>query len=141
MRTVQELMSLEGRAALITGGAGHIGRAIADAFLEAGGTVALADYRTPEDQQLKKARTSFLAVDLQDESATRELAARAARTMGRLDILVHCAALVGTDDLAGWAVPLPQQSTEAWDRAMRVNLTAAFTLAQTARPFLEQSGG
>ena len=83
--------------------------------------------------------TRFFDVDLSDEPATRALTGRVAKALGRVDILVHCAALVGTSELKGWAVPLPEQTTDAWDKALRVNLTAAFALSQSARPLLEKS--
>jgi NAD(P)-dependent dehydrogenase (short-subunit alcohol dehydrogenase family) len=60
--------------------------------------------------------------------------------LGRLDILVHCAAYVGTTQAAGWAVPFEQQSVEAWEAAFRVNLTSAFVMVQEARQTLAHSG-
>jgi NAD(P)-dependent dehydrogenase (short-subunit alcohol dehydrogenase family) len=60
--------------------------------------------------------------------------------VGSLDILVHCAAYVGTTQTPGWAVPLDRQSVTAWDDAMRVNLTAAFVLVQEATDALKRSG-
>jgi NAD(P)-dependent dehydrogenase (short-subunit alcohol dehydrogenase family) len=45
MRSLKSLMDLSGRAVLITGGAGHIGRAMADAVAELGASVAIADLR------------------------------------------------------------------------------------------------
>ena len=61
--------------------------------------------------------------------------------MGGLDILIHAAAFVGTTDFPGWAVPFEEQSIEASDAAMRVNLTSAFILVQAAMPYLEDSVG
>jgi NAD(P)-dependent dehydrogenase (short-subunit alcohol dehydrogenase family) len=133
-------MSLDGRVALITGGAGEIGGAIAEAFLEAGGSIALADCRVPTDGRDRHDRTAFFDVDLRNASMTQGLVDKVVAKMGRLDIVVHCAALVGTSELAGWAVPLAEQGLDAWDQAIRVNLTAAFVLAQAARDTLAQSG-
>jgi len=65
---------------------------------------------------------------------------QAVAKLGGLDILVHAAALVGTSDLKGWAEPLERQSVEAWDAALRINLTSAFILVQEARTVLGQSG-
>jgi NAD(P)-dependent dehydrogenase (short-subunit alcohol dehydrogenase family) len=53
--------------------------------------------------------------------------------------VVHCAAYTGATDVPGWAVPFEQQTVEAWDRAMRVNVTAAFVLAQEAATPLTKS--
>ena len=55
---------------------------------------------------------------------------RAAEALGGLEILVHCAAFVGTSGLPGWVTPLAEQSAETWRRCLEVNLTSAFVLAQ-----------
>jgi NAD(P)-dependent dehydrogenase (short-subunit alcohol dehydrogenase family) len=139
MRTIHDLMSLAGRVALVTGGAGHIGDAIAGAFAEAGADVAIADCTAPATKGPNDLR-AFFEVDLATEAAARGLIARVLARFGRLDILVHCAAYTGATALPGWAVPLGQQTVEAWDNAMRVNTTAALVLTQEARAPLERSG-
>jgi NAD(P)-dependent dehydrogenase (short-subunit alcohol dehydrogenase family) len=53
---------------------------------------------------------------------------------------VHCAALVGQDELPGWNTPFAEQTVEAWDAALRVNLTSAFVLVHEAREALAGSG-
>lgn len=131
MRTVRQLLDLTGRRALVTGGAGHIGGAVCDALRECGATVLSLD---------RDARTCDLACDLAKEAATRAAVRKAAARLGGLDILVHCAAFVGETKLSGWAVPFRKQTVAAWDKSLRVNLTAAFTLVQEAQPFLEKSG-
>ena len=55
-----------------------------------------------------------------------------ARRFRRIDIIVNCAAFVGTSGLEGWAVPFEQQSDATWRRALEVNLTAPFVLIQAA---------
>ncbi|MBE3117645.1 MAG: SDR family oxidoreductase, partial [Candidatus Atribacteria bacterium] len=64
----------------------------------------------------------------------------AIKSFGGLDILIHCAAYVGTTPVPGWSVPFDQQTVAAWANALRVNLTAAFVLAQEAREALSASG-
>lgn len=143
MRTLRELMDLTGRKALLTGGAGHLGRACAEALLELGASVAILD----QDPEACRARAEELGpkavplpCDLADEAATRTAVPAALRLLGGLDILVHCAAYVGTTQARGWAVSFEQQEVAAWDAALRVNLTAAFVLAQEARTPLAASG-
>lgn len=131
MRTVRQLMDLTGRRALVTGGAGHIGRVVCDALREGGAAVIALD-RDP--------RTCDLACDLSQEASTRAAVRKAASRMDGLDILVHCAAFVGDTKLSGWAVPFRKQTVAAWDKSLRVNLTSAFTLVQEAQPYLEKSG-
>lgn len=132
-RALRELSNLEGRVALVTGGAGHIGRTVVETLIELGATVASADRESP-------ASANAFKVDFESENETRGLIEKVAGKFGRLDILVHCAAFVGRTSVDGWAVPLDQQSVQAWDRAMRVNTTAAFVLAQESRPLLQGSG-
>jgi NAD(P)-dependent dehydrogenase (short-subunit alcohol dehydrogenase family) len=143
MKTVAQLMDLSSRKALLTGGAGHIGLAAAEALIELGATVAVLDL----DSEACRERAALLgpnalplACDLSDEQAARAAVREATAAMGGLDILIHCAAYVGTTQVPGWAVPFDQQTVSAWDRAMRVNLTAAFVMAQEAREALSASG-
>ena len=147
MRTLKELMDLESRVALITGGAGHIGYVIGETLAELGASVALLDLdRTACEKaaiQISEnhgVKTLGVAVDLADIEEVRSTPARIAAELGRLDILIHCAAYGGDTKFPGWAVPFDEQSTEAWDRALRVNLTSAFALAQAARQPLSESG-
>lgn len=129
MRTLRDLGDLTGRRALVAGGAGHLGRAVVEALTEAGAKVVVVD-----------ADGDGVRADLADETAARRSVHEARRRLGGLDVLVHCAALVGTDELPGWAVPFEQQSVAAWDAALRVNLTSAFVLVQEAREALAESG-
>ncbi|MDE2290513.1 MAG: SDR family oxidoreductase, partial [Elusimicrobia bacterium] len=81
-----------------------------------------------------------VACDLGVEAATRAAARQAARALGGLDVLVHSAAYVGTTQVPGWAVPFAEQTTGAFEQALRVNLTAAFTLVHESRAALARSG-
>lgn len=140
MRTVAELIDLSGRKAMVAGGAGHIGAAAAETLVELGARVAILDLDPGACREGAKAlnqRRSGSAIplpcDLSDVAATRGAVRECVSTLGGLDILVHSAAFVGTTRVAGWAVPFEQQTVEAWDAGMRVNLTSAFVLAQEAR--------
>ena len=147
MKALQELMAMDGRVALITGGAGHLGRAIAQALAELKATVVITDLdpaaceaRAAEISEMGGGAADWLDADLLDERATRDLARRTLKRYGRLDVLVHNAAFVGTTPVPGWAEPLEKQTVEAWDAAMRVNLTAAFILVQETASALSASG-
>ena len=147
MRTLKQLMDLQNRVALITGGAGHIGRAIGESLAELGAAIAVLDIEQAAAEKVAAdltqnydVKTSALAVDLDDVTAVKAAPARVAREFGRLDILIHSAAYGGDTKFPGWAVPFDQQTTEAWDRALRVNLTSAFVLAQAAQQPLTDSG-
>ncbi len=147
MRSIKDLMDLCGRAALVTGGAGHVGGEVAGALAELGATVSILDLNAAACQEKvdslsRHGKTTGAAVscDLLDEQSTRRAMRTAIASMGGLDILVHCAAFVGTTQVSGWAVPFEQQTVEAWDAAMRVNLTSGFTMVQEAREALAASG-
>ena len=147
MKTLAQLGDLTGRCALVTGGAGHLGGAAAEALVELGARVAISDRDSDAchaaADALGRSRPGAvhaLACDLADEAATRDLARRTEATLGGLDILVHSAAYVGTTTAAGWAVPFATQTVEAWDAAMRVNVTPVFVLAQAAGAALARSG-
>jgi NAD(P)-dependent dehydrogenase (short-subunit alcohol dehydrogenase family) len=146
--TLRDLMALHGRVAVVTGGAGHVGRTAAEALLELGATVVLLDRERAacEAAVEEVARTAdpaklgSLVVDLEDEAAVRAVPARLAERYGRLDVLINNAALVGSSDLQGWAVAFERQSAATWRRAMEVNLTAPFVLTQACAPLLAASG-
>ena len=143
MRTLRELMDLNGRVVLVTGGAGHIGRVLAAALAELGAMVAVADVDREATERVVAdigIRAHPVVVDLADEAAVRALPAEVERTLGGLDVLVNNAAFVGTSGLAGWVAPFAEQSVETWRQALEVNLTAAFALTQAAAPILARSG-
>ncbi|HET9961994.1 MAG TPA: SDR family oxidoreductase [Nitrospiraceae bacterium] len=147
MKTIAELSSLAGRRALVTGAAGHIGFAICETLNELGATVAVCDReaaacerRVQELSSIRPGGAHPFACDLQDIPATRQMVRDVVRRLGGLDIAVHCAAYVGTDDVPGWAVPFEQQSDEPWESVLRVNVTAAFSIVQEAQRALSESG-
>jgi NAD(P)-dependent dehydrogenase (short-subunit alcohol dehydrogenase family) len=146
-RSLAELGRLDGRVALITGGAGHIGSALADALAELGASVAVVDVAADRANSVAAQLHGRWGVpaeahlaDLGDVDAVRDLPDRVVRSLGRLDIVVNNAALVGTSELKGWAVPFEQQDVRAWQRALDINLTAAFVLTQAAVTHLRVGG-
>src|SRR6185503_1109193 len=88
---------LNDRTALITGGAGGIGQALARAFVGAGMRVALCD--TSKDgllrlhRELGPERTIALPMDVSDPASCRDSVARTIAHFGRLDVLVNNAAM------------------------------------------------
>jgi len=125
----------------VAGGAGHIGATAAETLAELGATVAVCDVdedgaRATADRIGGRA----LPVDLRDEEAARAIVGDVVGELGGLDVLVHAAALVGTSTRPGWSVPFAEQSVEAWNEALRVNLTSAFVLVHAARNALGESG-
>ena len=147
MRSVRDLMDLKDRVALITGGAGHIGSAIAEALAELGASIAVVDKAedrceevTLGTRQRYGVHTLPIVVDMADTGAVRVVPDIVFDNFGRLDILVNCAALVGTQDLPGWTSSFERQSVETWRAALEINLTATFVLVQACVRTLKASG-
>lgn len=147
MTGLAALMSLAGRRALITGGAGHIAGAMAETLAELGAALVLVDREADRLDSLAARLTATwgvavtpLVCDLEDEAARAAMIAAVQADGGGLDILVNNAAFVGTSGLGGWVVPFEDQSLDTWRRALEVNLTAAFHLSQGFLPLLRQGG-
>lgn len=147
MRSLKELSDLSGRRALITGGTGHVGMAAAETLAELGAVVAILDIDPAACQACTNTLNEEwpncampLPCDLLDEKSTRFAVQRVVKELGGIEIIVHCAAFVGTTQYKGWAVSFEQQSVEAWDNALRVNLTSPFVLVQEAQNELEKTG-
>jgi len=147
VKKISELMSLKGRVAVITGGAGHIGSAMAEALAELGANIVILDISLESclsvcERISKKyaIETLPLAVNLAQEEHIRTVPDEVVNKFGRLDILVNCAAFVGTSNLQGWITPFEEQSEDTWKRALDVNLTAPFVLTQACTSALKNSG-
>ncbi|MFL5710582.1 MAG: SDR family NAD(P)-dependent oxidoreductase [Chloroflexota bacterium] len=131
---------LDGKVALITGGAGAIGLATARRCAEEGARVVIADR---DAARLDRAATDLrdggldvvaLAVDVTSEASVRELLARIATDHGRLDILFTSAGVL----VSGSVV---ETSLEEWQRTLAVNLTGTFLCAKYAVPLMLAGGG
>ena len=140
-------MSLKGRVALIIGGAGHIGAAMAEALAELGANIVILDISLESClsvcEYISKeygVETLPLAFDLAQEEHIRTVPEEVVNKFGCLDILVNCAAFVGNPKLQGWITPFEEQSVDTWKRAIDINLTAPFLLTQACIPALKESG-
>lgn len=137
-------MSLEGRVALVTGGSGDIGRAIAVRLGRAGAKVVITYVGALEAaeetcQDVADAGGECRAVQLDQRSVEQieEVVQAVGREEGRLDIIVNNAA---------WNIGIPFPDLDAltpdiWDRVLETNLRAPFLLARAAAPMLKADGG
>lgn len=123
------------RVALITGGAGGLGRACVDLFLEDGWRVAVPVHHSAEGLQDAAARhgdrLTWFEADLTSEEGAARAVERTMEWAGRLDALVH------TVGGYAWTGPLHESPVDTWDRMMDVNLRSAFLVARAALPRLE----
>lgn len=147
MKRISELISLKGRVAVITGGAGHIGSVMAEALAELGANIVIVDISLesclPVCERISKeytVETLPLAGNLAQEEHSRMVPDEVVNKFGRLDILVNCAAFGGTSKLPGWITPFEEQSADTWKQALDVNLMAPFILTQACIPALKRSG-
>jgi NAD(P)-dependent dehydrogenase (short-subunit alcohol dehydrogenase family) len=141
-----DMMNMTDRVALVTGAAGHLGRAIGDGLAELGASIVVLDLEAARcATEADRLRATYgvptmpLAVDLANDAEVRGVAEAVAQRFGRLDVLVNNAAMVGTSELTGWVTGFDDQSVETWRKAIDVNLTAPFALAQACVPLLTQS--
>jgi NAD(P)-dependent dehydrogenase (short-subunit alcohol dehydrogenase family) len=146
--TIEKLMSLKGRQALITGAAGGIGKVMAHTLAELGADILLVDRPgasygalTDEIERTWAAKVRTFECDLElQEDRTRLIDFVVRQGIG-LDVLINNAAFVGTTGLKGWGTAFEEQTVETWRRALEVNLTAAFDLSKGLAPLLKQSKG
>ena len=127
-----ELLAAAGRAALVTGAAGGIGRAVVQLFREAGAGVAAVDVAAPAESG--DCETLAIQADCSDEAAVQDAVAAALDRFKRIDYLVHAVGVVGPGrfmdiDLAHWR------------RILDLNLTSAFLVCQAAYPHLKAASG
>ena len=140
MPYLENLFSLQGKVALVTGATRGLGRAMAAALLRAGATVVLngsnATGLTETTQQLQAAglsATSF-AADLSDPQQVVQLAESVLRTQPRIDVLVNNAGVTFPHELADYP-------DDFWQKTFRVNLEAPFQLARRLAPRMKEQGG
>jgi len=147
MKSINELISLKGRRALITGANGHLGQQIAITVAELDGDLILVDQPGSNyDCLLNKLTSNFdievqcIDANLEDKESRDNLVLNVLKQDKPLNILINNAAFVGTSDLDGWAVDCNEQSIYTWRRALEVNLTAVFDLSKSLSNKLKESG-
>ena len=146
--TIHEQMSLAGRVALITGGAGHVGRMAADILAELGSHIVILDNDRKAAETVAQAiqekyavQSIPIVVDLEEDNFVLNVMPVIQKKFGRLDILINNAAFTGVSGLKGWAVGFKEQHVDTWRRALEVNLTAPFALIQSCVDLLKASKG
>ncbi|MGZ6123382.1 MAG: SDR family oxidoreductase [Myxococcales bacterium] len=130
-------VDLSGRAVLVTGGAGGIGRALCDAFARAGADLAVVS-RTPSDEVAAAARALgrralTIPCDVRELSQCQSAVARVVAELGRLDVLVN-------NHGANFLAPAAAISQNGWRAIAGVVLDGTFHMCRAAFEPLRESG-
>src|SRR5690606_10661661 len=123
-------MALKGKSAIVTGGAGGIGYAIAERFLKDGAKVVIADLDAEKGAKAEAelgelGDVRFVRTDVGNKGDVDSLMAAAVDAFGGLDVLANNAGIVHGADFLDLA-------EEDFDRVLRVNLKGAFLVGQAA---------
>jgi len=132
---MQDLFSLSGKVALVTGGSRGIGLMIARGFVQAGARVYVSSRKKEVCDQvaaeLSKLGTCIsLPADLSSEAGANALADELAGREAALHVLVNNAG-------ANWGAPFEEYPDSAWDKVLATNLKSPFFLTRRCAPLLE----
>jgi NAD(P)-dependent dehydrogenase (short-subunit alcohol dehydrogenase family) len=132
---MNDLFSLEGRTALVTGGSRGIGAMIAEGFLSAGAKVYISARKAGPCEAMARKLSEFgtciaLPVDAAGADGARNVAARYLEHETSLDILVNNAG-------AAWGEPFAKFSEGGWDKVVDLNLKTPFFLVQALHDALK----
>ncbi len=136
--TTLDTFSLAGKAALVTGAGGGIGRAIARAFADAGAAVACVDLNSDAAKMTCEAIAKGalpVVCDVSKEADVTEAVKKAVDAFGPIRVLVNAAAAT---DQSGTILDL---SRAEWDRVFAVNVTGAFLMSRAVLPTMIAAGG
>lgn len=130
--------SLEGKVAIITGGAGGIGRATAELYVQAGATVVLVDVSEPALQDAVNTvggAVSYIVADVTDDEHVRGCIERTVGDHGRLDVLFANAGIEGV------VKPIVEYPMDVYDQVIAVNLRGVYSVLRHGIPAIAEGGG
>lgn len=121
-----------GRAAVITGGASGLGKAVAHRIAQEGGAVSLWDVNRAalDAARADVAATHIAEVDVSDHAAVARAAKEAYETLGRIDILVNSAGITGA------TVPVQDFPIDSWHRTLAINVNGVFFACREVIPYM-----
>ena len=134
-------MRLEGKVAIVTGGAKGIGEAYSVGIAEEGARVIIADLDEEAGKAVEKRITKagntalFVRTDVSCKGDADRMVAEALKAFGRIDIIVNNAGILFT-------APVEETTEEMWDKLLAVNVKGLFFCAQAAaREMKKQKSG
>ena len=132
---------VEGKIAVVTGGALGIGRAACLQLAREGAKVAVTDIADDEGQKVVKTISEsggiakYWHVDTSDEDSVSNAFSNIAREFGPINILVNNAGIAGVNK------PTHEITREEWEQVIGVNVSGVFFCTKHAIPFMKKSGG
>jgi NAD(P)-dependent dehydrogenase (short-subunit alcohol dehydrogenase family) len=131
-------MRLQGKVAVVTGGASGIGKAIAAAYVREGARVALVDIDEAKGKQAAaeistNGEAISVRTDVTDSASVNQMAAEVDRRFGRIDILVNNVGVRITK-------PFLEHTDADWNVMIATNLTGPFFCARAVTPFMIRGG-
>jgi 2-deoxy-D-gluconate 3-dehydrogenase len=152
MSTIFDKFKMDGQVAVVTGGAGLLGKEFCRTLAQAGAGVMVADFNealaaeTAEALQKEGLKAQPVKVDVTNPDSVKAMVAKAVETFGRLDVLVCSAAMDPKFDSTHvgeqGANAFETYPLQAWKDALDVNLTGMFLCAQAAvKPMIAQDHG
>ncbi len=129
--------ALEGRVAIVTGGAQGIGRAIAEGLAREGARVAVADLRGAEEAAAALPGGLGVTADVASEGDVARMVDEVVERCGRVDVLVNNAGLYASLAMR----PFTEIPLEEWRQVMDVNVASMFLCCRAVVPRMREQGG
>ena len=127
---------LDGKTALVTGGASGIGKAIAEAFVEQGARVIIVDLNLAAAEKTAReigAGNIALSCDVSKSKSVKDCVENAIDVAGRIDILVNCAGIVALG-------PAESLSDSDWTRTIDINLSGMYFMTRAIGNHMLKNG-
>jgi NAD(P)-dependent dehydrogenase (short-subunit alcohol dehydrogenase family) len=131
------MSELDGKVAIVTGGAQGIGRAIADRLAAGGARIVIADLKGADAAAADFPDGVGLTVDVAAEDDVARMASETVERCGRIDILVNNAGLYASLAMR----PFEQIPVDEWRQVMDVNVLSMFLTCRAVVPHMREQGG
>lgn len=136
------MFDLAGKTGVVTGAASGIGKASAEALAQAGANVVIADLDLHQAESVADSITAAgngravaVRCDVTDEGSVAAMIAAAGRHFSPIDVLVNSAGITDPQ-----SVPIHEQTTDAWNTVMSVNLQGVFLASREALKVMSKRG-
>lgn len=130
------MINLEGKVAIVTGGARGIGAGICEVFCKAGAKVVMWDVldrgeETAKALQAEGHKVSFMKVDVTSETETNAACAKVAKVHGQIDIMINNAGVIRDRSFQ-------KMTKEEWDTVMNVNVNSLYVTTKAVLPYMKE---